>query len=249
MPRNRYCGSYGPGHLMHWIQAKKSHEDGQPIHKVRIVAVHDVSVSAINLTRRCWRTPADSCPAPRSRRALIASGVNAEGYAEMLGVQVSSAEDGGPGNDAKPTTRPNLMSVTPKSARINRIEKVGQQRECMGVSLAVTVERSVADMSGTRINAKNRYIAQVREKRRIDKTPAESADSIKDYVDHVADIAIRPDKAGGNPDFDTPLVDNTLPADIDPETAAEMASNLRAALPRIRELLGLLTRRGNREDD
>jgi hypothetical protein len=104
-------------------------------------------------------------------------------------------------------------------------------------------------MRATRINAKNRYIAQVREKRRIDKTPAESADSIKDYVDHVADIAIRPDKAGGTPDFDTPLVDNTLPADLDPETAAGMASNLRAALPRIRELLGLLTRRGNREDD
>ena len=103
-------------------------------------------------------------------------------------------------------------------------------------------------MSGTRINAKNR-IAQVREQRRIDQTPAESADSIKDYVDHVADIAIRPDKAGGTPDFDTPLVDNTLPADIDPETAAGMASTLRAALPRIRELLGLLTRRGSKEDD
>ena len=93
-------------------------------------------------------------------------------------------------------------------------------------------------------------IAQVREKRRIDETPAESADSIKNYVDHVADIAIRPDKAGGTPNFDTPLVDNTLPADIDPETAARMASNLRAALPRIRELLlGLLTRRGSKEDD
>ncbi len=104
-------------------------------------------------------------------------------------------------------------------------------------------------MRATRIDAKNRYIAQVREKRRIDKTPAESGDSIKDYVDHVADIAIRPDKADGAPDFDTPLVDNTLPADLDPETAAEMASNLRAALPRIRELLGLLTRRGNGEDD
>ena len=46
---------------------------------------------------------------------------------------------------------------------------------------------------------------------------------------------------GGYPDFDTPLGD-TLPASIDPETAAGLASNLRAALPRIRELLGLLTR-------
>ncbi len=27
MPRNGSCGSYGPGHLMPWIQAKKSHED------------------------------------------------------------------------------------------------------------------------------------------------------------------------------------------------------------------------------
>ena len=34
---------------------------------------------------------------------------------------------------------------------------------------------------------------------------------------------------------------------IDPETAAGLASNLRAALPRIRELLGLLTRRGKED--
>jgi len=26
---------------MHWIQGKKSHEDGQPIIKVKVVAVHD----------------------------------------------------------------------------------------------------------------------------------------------------------------------------------------------------------------
>ncbi len=50
----------------------------------------------------------------------------------------------------------------------------------------------------------------------------------------------------GTPDFDTPLGD-TLPASIDPETAAGLASNLRAALPRIRELLGLLTRRGKED--
>jgi hypothetical protein len=41
MPGNRSCGSYGPGHLMHWIQAKKSYEDGQPIIKVKVTAVHD----------------------------------------------------------------------------------------------------------------------------------------------------------------------------------------------------------------
>ena len=91
--------------------------------------------------------------------------------------------------------------------------------------------------------------SEVREQRRIDKTPAESADSIKDYVDHVADIAIRADNARRAPDFDTPLVDNTLPADLAPETAARMACDLRTALPRIRELLGLLTRRGNGEED
>ena len=41
MPRNRSCGSYGPGHLMHWIQGKKSLEHGQPIIRVKVVAVHD----------------------------------------------------------------------------------------------------------------------------------------------------------------------------------------------------------------
>jgi hypothetical protein len=41
MSQNRSCGSYGPGHLMHWIQGKKSHEDGQPVIKVKVVAVHD----------------------------------------------------------------------------------------------------------------------------------------------------------------------------------------------------------------
>ena len=57
MPRNRSCGSYGPGHLMHWIQAKKSHEDGQPIHKVRIVAVHDdgqVEIEGHDLKLTLW---------------------------------------------------------------------------------------------------------------------------------------------------------------------------------------------------
>ena len=41
MSQNRSCGSCGPGHLMHWIQGKKSHEDAQPIIKVKVVAVHD----------------------------------------------------------------------------------------------------------------------------------------------------------------------------------------------------------------
>jgi hypothetical protein len=82
-------------------------------------------------------------------------------------------------------------------------------------------------MPTTRINTKNR-IAQVREKRRIDETQAEAADTIKDYVDPLADIAIFADETGGALDFDTPLGD-TLPASVDPETAARLASDLRAA--------------------
>jgi hypothetical protein len=38
-PVDRSCGSYGPGHQVHWIQAKKSAEEGPVIH-VSIV-VHD----------------------------------------------------------------------------------------------------------------------------------------------------------------------------------------------------------------
>lgn len=41
MSDNQPCGSYGPGHLVHWIQAKKSHEPDQPVIGVKIVAVHD----------------------------------------------------------------------------------------------------------------------------------------------------------------------------------------------------------------
>lgn len=41
MSPQQVCGSYGPGHLIHWIQAKKSSEPGQPVIAVKIVAVHD----------------------------------------------------------------------------------------------------------------------------------------------------------------------------------------------------------------
>ena len=57
MPQNRFCGSYGPGHLMHWIQFKKSHEDGQPIIKVKVVAVHDdghVEIEGGDLKLTLW---------------------------------------------------------------------------------------------------------------------------------------------------------------------------------------------------
>jgi hypothetical protein len=30
MPVNRFCWSYGPGHLMHWIRSKTSHTHGHP---------------------------------------------------------------------------------------------------------------------------------------------------------------------------------------------------------------------------
>jgi len=56
-PINRFCGSYGPGHLLHWIQGKKSHEDGQPIINVKVVAVHDdgfVEVEGHELKLRLW---------------------------------------------------------------------------------------------------------------------------------------------------------------------------------------------------
>jgi hypothetical protein len=37
---DRSCGSYGPGHQVHWIQAKKSAENPQPVIHVSVV-VHD----------------------------------------------------------------------------------------------------------------------------------------------------------------------------------------------------------------
>jgi hypothetical protein len=72
MPRNRSCGSYGPGHLMHWIQAKKSHEDGQPIIKVKVVAVHDdgrVEIEGRDVQLTLWYHDAD-----RLRSALCFGG-------------------------------------------------------------------------------------------------------------------------------------------------------------------------------
>ena len=54
MPRNRSCGSYRPGHLMHWIQGKKSYEDGQPIIKVKVVAVDDDGLG--DGAAPCWMT-------------------------------------------------------------------------------------------------------------------------------------------------------------------------------------------------
>lgn len=41
MSRNQSCGSYAPGHRMHWVHAKKAIEPGQPLIRVKVVAVHD----------------------------------------------------------------------------------------------------------------------------------------------------------------------------------------------------------------
>ena len=80
MPRNRSCGSYGPGHLMHWIQGKKSHEDGQPIIKVKVVAVHDdgrAEIEGDELKLTLWyhdpdrlRRRSSSVAAPNGSRSI-----------------------------------------------------------------------------------------------------------------------------------------------------------------------------------
>ena len=47
----------GPATFMHSIQGKKSHEDGQPIIKVKVVTVHDdglVEVEGHELKLRLW---------------------------------------------------------------------------------------------------------------------------------------------------------------------------------------------------
>jgi hypothetical protein len=60
-PINRSCGSYGPGHQMHWIQAKKSWEDEQPMIDVSIVVHHDgrVDLEGYELTLTMWNHDPD----------------------------------------------------------------------------------------------------------------------------------------------------------------------------------------------
>jgi hypothetical protein len=60
-PINRSCGSYGPGHQMHWIQAKKSWEDEQPMIDVSIVVHHDgrVDLEGDELTLTMWNHDPD----------------------------------------------------------------------------------------------------------------------------------------------------------------------------------------------
>ena len=63
MSRNLSCGSYLPGHLVHWIQRKKAHEEAQPIIKVKVVAVHDdgkVEIEGDDLKLTLWYHDPDS---------------------------------------------------------------------------------------------------------------------------------------------------------------------------------------------
>ena len=63
MSRSRSCGSYRPGHLIHWIQGKKAHEERQPIIKVKVVAVHDdgqVEIEGNDLKLTLWYHDPDS---------------------------------------------------------------------------------------------------------------------------------------------------------------------------------------------
>ena len=80
--------------------------------------------------------------------------------------------------------------------------------------------------------------------RRIAEAQENAVRYIRDYVvEGVASIA-RYDSPADAMDFDTPLGDS-LPANLTPEHAAELAGMLRAALPRVRELLALLDRRAS----
>jgi hypothetical protein len=98
MPRNRFCGSFGRGHLMRWIQGKKSHADGHMIINVKRCArrtspaptdqgrhyyvLSDDPVAALNILREAagwapWplRThpPRDDLPMPYVRKYTSSS--------------------------------------------------------------------------------------------------------------------------------------------------------------------------------
>jgi hypothetical protein len=70
--------------------------------------------------------------------------------------------------------------------------------------------------------------------------------TIRGYVEAVAAVrrTVWKDEYSSDEDFETPLGD-VLPEAIDPTTAAELASALTSALPRVLELASLLTRRAN----
>jgi hypothetical protein len=73
---------------MHWIQAKKSHEEGQPIHKVRIVAVHDdgqVEIEGHDLKLMLWYHDPDHL------RSALCFGGSAEWKPQFHVLDVSSS--------------------------------------------------------------------------------------------------------------------------------------------------------------
>ena len=58
---DRSCRSYRPGHQVHWIQAKKSVEEEQPVIDVAVV-VHDdgrVDIEGDELNRTLWHHDPD----------------------------------------------------------------------------------------------------------------------------------------------------------------------------------------------
>jgi len=60
---------------MHWIQGKKSHEDGQPVIKVKVVAVHDdghVEIEGDDLKLTLWNHD------PSQLRSALRYGARAE---------------------------------------------------------------------------------------------------------------------------------------------------------------------------
>jgi hypothetical protein len=86
------------------------------------------------------------------------------------------------------------------------------------------------------VATRQKYIAEAKES---------GPRAIRDYVNEVASIAryVSEDDDGVNGwDLDTPLGD-ALPEGIDPFTAAELADQLDAAIPRVLELASLLRRR------
>lgn len=79
--------------------------------------------------------------------------------------------------------------------------------------------------------------------RQIHNAEREGPRMIRDYVGAVARIGRRPNPSESGAEFDTAL-GNALPAHLGPAEAAELANTLRAARPRVDELISLLQRRG-----
>jgi hypothetical protein len=87
----------------------------------------------------------------------------------------------------------------------------------------------------------SKYNSKAVQQIRIAEAEDAAARTIRYYVRNVAEIA-RYDSAAADLDFDTPLGD-ALPAALDAATAAGLAAELNATLPRLRELASLLERR------